>query len=199
MRPNPFEHLPTTVEIDDQQVPINSDFRVGVSIETECFTDAPDMVGLLNLFYLGEIPDNVAAAVERMIWFYMNHDTSKKTGGEKKSSGRWYDFAKDADALLASFLDAYGIDLSTASLHWWAFRRLMLNLPAETPFMQRVRYRTMDINKLGKEEKKHYKKMRALYAIEKPKDGMTVAEREAALRERSRRLAEEAKRNIEAR
>lgn len=201
MKPNPFEQLPTTVLIDNQQVPINSDFRVGVSIETECFSDAPDLVGLLNLFYLGSIPQNVHEAVEQMVWFYKSHDvhTKSNTSGNGKTS-RWYDFEQDADALFASFLDTYGIDLSVARLHWWAFRRLMLNLPAESQFMQRVRYRTIDTKKLGKEEKKYYKKMRDLYAIKnKSNDGLTVAEREAALRERSQRLAEEARRSIEAR
>lgn len=59
-----------------------------------------------------------------------------------KPSRRSYDFEIDADALYTSFREAYGIDLLQEDLHWWAFRELMLGLPDDTPFKQRVYYRT---------------------------------------------------------
>lgn len=200
MKPNPFEALPEAVDINGRSVPIDSDFRVCVAIETEALEEKPDVAGLLTLFYKGAIPADVETAVERMMWFYSHHDGGDEEREPKESAGkgRWYDFGQDSDALLASFLDAYGIDLSTAKLHWWAFRRLMLNLPPECPFMRRVRYRTADLNKLSKEERKHYKKMRALYAI-KRRGGpaMTVEERDAALKEKVRKRYEEARKYAE--
>ena len=62
---------------------------------------------------------------------------------------------------------------------------------ADSPFVERVRYRVADTKKMTGEERKHYKKMQRLYAIKKNKTGgMTVEERDAALLEKVRRLQE---------
>ena len=132
MREHPFEALPDAVEVGGRRVPVETDFRFGVALETELFCEAPDVEGLLRRFYLQGIPSPVEEAVRRMIEFYA-HGDRPPGGGQGGDVKRCYDFAQDADALLASFLDAYGIDLSAAKLHWWTFRRLMLNLPADGP------------------------------------------------------------------
>ena len=103
----------------------------------------------------------------------------------KQYGPRGYDFRVDAEALLASFRTAYGIDLDTAHLHWWTFRRLMFGLPRDTPFMERVHYRVADVSGLSKRERKHYQKMRALYALDAgTRTQKTAAQRDAARRER---------------
>ena len=201
MKANPFQTLPDHVEIGGRWVTIDTDFRIGVAIETEALeSEEPDVAGLLSLFYRREIPGDVAGAVQAMLNFFKGYD--KQAEGKKvgKSPGRWYDFSQDADVLLSSFLSAYGIDLSTASIHWWTFRRLMLNLPTDCPFMQRVHYRTADLTKLPKSQRKHYKRMRELHAIRaKARSGpaMTAEERDAALMERVQRRFEEAQRYAE--
>ena len=65
--------------------------------------------------------------------------------------------------------------------------------------MQRIRYRTADISKMSKEEKKHYKKMRALYAIkdDRRREVQTVEERDAALIEKVRKRYQEAQKHVE--
>ena len=127
MKHNPFERLPDTVEIGGKPVRIDPDFRVGVAIETELLSDEPDVEGLLRAFYPDGIPADVEAAADRMIWFYAHTDEAGGDAGDTPRGGtaRWYDFAQDADALMASFQQAYGIDLERDSLHWWKFRRLM--------------------------------------------------------------------------
>lgn len=200
MKPNPFRRLPESVEIDGEHIPIDSDFRIGVAIETEIISEEkPDVYGLLQAFYKGNIPLNVEGAVNRMVDFFKLSEDGEEPQNNGKKGGRIYDYEMDADVILASFLTAYGIDLSTASLHWWTFRRLMLNLPQDTPFKERVLYRTADLNKLSKDMRKHYKKMRALYAIKKHpgEKSMTVEERDAALKEKIRRRYEEAQKKRE--
>lgn len=196
MQKNPFEALPETVEIDGQAHAINCDFRFGVTLEQEVLSDQEtDVAGLLRLFYPGGVPRNVNAAVDKMLEFFKAPSSLQNGKGESQArKGRWYDFRQDADVLLASFLDAYGIDLSTARMHWWTFRLLMLNLPHETAFMQRVHYRTADISKVDKKLQPHYRKMRSLYALKDSGAGesMTVEERDAALKEKIRRRYEEA-------
>ncbi|WP_164510403.1 Gp15 family bacteriophage protein [Agathobaculum sp. Marseille-P7918] len=194
MRPNPFEQLPDTVEVGGARVRIDPDFRIGVAIETEMLTDSPDVDGLLRAFYPDGVPQDVEAAADRMIWFYAHTDEAGQDDETPSgSSARWYDFTQDADALLASFQQAYGIDLERDSLHWWKFRRLLFGLPPETPFMQRVHYRVADLDKLPKEQRRHYRKMRRLYALRQPeRRKMTAAERDAAMKARVQRRFEEA-------
>ena len=191
MQVNPFREFPESVTVGGIEYPINSDFRVGIAIETEVLSgEKPDVPGLLSLFYCGSIPENLDEAVDRMVEFYACDSGSAQRNGNTKG-GRQYDFDMDADVLLASFLSAYGVDLTAEKMHWWTFRRLMLNLPADSPFMERVRYRVADTKKMTGEERKHYKKMQRLYAIKKNKaGGMTVEERDAALLEKVRRLQE---------
>lgn len=196
MNKNPFERLPDNVDIDGHKVQIDPDFRVGVGIEIEMLSDEPDVLGMLTAFYPHGIPSNIEAAADRMIWFYSHTDSAESDKESTKSgkSGRFYDFIQDADALLASFQQAYGIDLEKDNIHWWKFRRLMFGLPNDTPFMQRVHYRVADVDKLPKEQRKHYRKMKRLYAlkqVERPK--MTLEEHNAAMKERVKKRFEEAR------
>lgn len=176
------------MEIDGRKVPVNTDFRVGISMDSEFRKEQPDGVGLLMVFYKGSIPENIEAATDQMIEFYKGEDEDGRGDQKRKDSAkREYDFTQDADAIFASFQVAYGIDLYTVKMHWWAFHRLMFNLPPDTPFMKRVHYRTADLKKMSKDMRKHYKKMRALYAIkQKDKPMLSVEEREAAFREKMR-------------
>lgn len=196
VNPEPFRPLPDTVEIDGALCPVNPDFRVFVSLEIQVFSGAePDVMGLLRAFYQDKIPQNVEAAVERMIEFF-RADTDTGAGGAEQSTSvnRVYDFDMDADALLASFLSAYNIDLSTQKLHWFTFRRLMFNLPPESPFMERIKYRTTDVKKMPKDMQKHYRKMQKKYAIAKTggEHYNSVEEKDAALRDKIRRARERA-------
>lgn len=194
MKANPFQALPESVVVGGVECPIDPDFRVCVALEVEAMADGePDAAGLLRLFYKGTIPEPAEEALERMLWFYRCTPDESGTG-EKTKGGRSYDFSADADVLTASFLSAYQIDLTCKKLHWWKFRRLMLNLPADSPFMQRVQYRVADVSKMTGDQRKHYKKMQKLYALKKPKGpSMTVEERDEALREKMRRRYEEAR------
>nr|WP_325305643.1 hypothetical protein [uncultured Dysosmobacter sp.] len=64
--------------------------------------------------------------------------------------------------------------------------------------MQRVHYRVADIEKLPKEQRKHYRKMKRLYALKQLErhEKMTAAEHEAAMKERVRKRFEEAQKNL---
>ena len=199
MKRNPFEILPDTVEIGGASVKINSDFRVGVSIENEMLQEHPDVEGLLELFYPEGIPSPIEEAAEQMIRFYAIEgelEEQESKGKASASKGRIYDFVQDADVLTASFAQAYGIDLEHDTIHWWKFRRLMFGLPADTSFMQRIHIRSVDINKVDKSQKGYYRKMKKLYAIRQPerKRRMTAEERQEQMRQKVRKRFEEAQR-----
>lgn len=70
---------------------------------------------------------------------------AEEPGGDPGDPGDpVFDFAEDGERILASFWQAYGIDLTKARMHWWIFLALLRNLPPETPFMRAVRLRTTD-------------------------------------------------------
>lgn len=185
------------MEIDGASYPINSDFRFGISLEMEVVhSEEPDVAGLLTAFYPAGVPFDVKSAADKMLEFYRGYMSllDEKAAKNENKKGRQYDYNMDADVLIASFLNYYGVDLTQDKLHWWAFRRLMLNLPEESPFMQRIHYRIADINKVDKKLQKHYRKMKSLYSLKSKNTEapMTVEERDAALREKMRRRFEEA-------
>lgn len=194
MKPNPFQALPESVEVGGMAVRVNPDFRVGVAIEQESTALEPDIIGLLTMFYPDGVPAQIDEAAEKMIQFYSHQDgETEKKEGSGGSGRRSYDFEQDADALLASFLDTYGLDLSTAKIHWWTFRRLMCNLPSETPFMRRIYYRTANTQNLSKAERKHVEKMRRLYALKAPeRAGKTAEELDNDFKQRALKRYQEA-------
>lgn len=198
MRSNPFRALPDHVEVGGKRVPIDPSFRIGVAIELEVLKEEkPDVAGLLSLFYLGSVPADVKAAVDAMLGFFRGYNRAdgEPKQGDKKKGGRVYDFEQDAEAISSSFLTYYNIDLTKTDLHWWEFRRLLFNLPHESNFMQRIMYRTADLNKLDRTRRKHFKKMREIYAIKDTVDRkkhMTVEERDAELLAQINRRYQEA-------
>lgn len=179
------ECLPVCVEADGAKWAINPDFRLMVELESA--VTSPDglaadaLAELLARFYRDGAPADPESAVDGMLWFYRCGKEEDERGGASGGS-QMYDFGQDAEALYTSFLQAFKIDLTTDIVHWWRFRRLMFGLPAETPFAQRLHYRTADTSSMGKEQKKHYAKMKRLFAIrEQARVRETLAERDARM------------------
>lgn len=179
------ERLPDHVEAGGAHWPIDPDFRLMVELESAAA--APEELGgevlggILVRFYSRGMPSGLEEAVDGMLWFY-RCGKEEKNGCGVPSGGRAYDFEQDAEPLYTSFLQAYRVDLSVDRVHWWLFRRLMFGLPAETPFAQRLHYRTADTSAMGKEQKKHYAKMKRLFALrDRGRARETLAQRDARM------------------
>lgn len=144
--------LPETVTADGAAVPIETDYRLGLLVgelaEDPALTDAMRASLLLRL-YCREIPEGVdrEALVMAILDFYaMDPDRQRPAAGGRRRKEPIYDFETDGGRILASFLQAYGIDLTDTRMHWWKFMTLLLALPEDTVFMQTVRLRTMDLH-----------------------------------------------------
>lgn len=89
------------------------------------------------------------------------------------------DYLQDAEAIVASFWQAYGLDLEqTTSLHWWTFLALLKNLPAETAFSRIVSLRTKTLPaKAPAEAKAELSKAQAKVAV---KDRRTAEQKRRA-------------------
>lgn len=180
------DQLPVCIEAGGARWPIDPDFRLMVELESAVTSlgglEPGVLEELLGRFYPKGIPPDPEAAVEGMLWFY--RCGKEEEGGDHAHSGgsRAYDFEQDAEALYASFLQAFKLDLTTDRIHWWQFRRLMFGLPPETPFAQRLHYRTADTSSMRGEQKKHYAKMKRRLAIrERSHAHETLAQRDARL------------------
>ena len=180
--------LPYAVKVGGREVPINTSFRVGMRFELLALDDQLTPENVLTTFFGDNWPQPYDEAVKQALWFYCLGKPHEKEETDKqnlKPSRRSYDFEIDADALYTSFREAYGIDLLQEDLHWWAFRELMLGLPDDTPFKQRVYYRTGSTEGMSAKQKKQFETRRAKYAI--PERGavdhkLTLSERDAAIK-----------------
>lgn len=69
----------------------------------------------------------------------------------------------------------------------------MFGLPSESSFMQRVQIRSVDISKVDKSQRKHYRKLKAAYALKQPEARhMTLKERNSKMIEKLHKRIEEA-------
>ena len=179
---------PNTVTVGGKQYPINTSFRVGIQFELTALADKLTPEGILQMYYGAKWPTPYEEAIEQAILFYQLGDAQKEEPEAKREltkSKRSYDFEVDADAIYTSFRSAYNIDLLHEDIHWWAFRELMLGLPDESMFKQRVYYRTADTTGMSNKQKKHIEAIRTKFAL--PDRGkidrkLTLEDRDAAMK-----------------
>ena len=127
----------------------------------------------LNLYYYDTNQiDDIQVAVEDLLWFYKggkikeeNVDEKEKKDNSKEKQIYSYEF--DAEYMYSAFLEQYNIDLNSIKyLHWWKFRALFSSLNENTQFSKIMGYRSMNTSKIkDKDMKKHYEKMKKLYAL----------------------------------
>lgn len=124
----------------------------------------------LNLFYY-EIPKDYIGAINDVLWFYNGEDNKVVSSNKKientQTPKQIYSFDYDSEYIFSAFLDQYGIDLNDIEyLHWWKFKALFKSLREENQFVKIMGYRSVDLSKIkDKEEKKHYKKLKEIYAL----------------------------------
>lgn len=169
---------PGQVQVSGKRYEIRTDFRISILFELMMQDD--DMGQRekvhkgLSLYYPA-IPDDISAAVDAALWFYRcgrEETMQQKRAAARRGKGRIYSFEHDAGYIYAAFRSAYGIDLQDIRhMHWWKFRFLFRSLPKDCEFVRIMEYRSMDINeRMSKEQKDFYKKMKRLYALPLPKE-----------------------------
>ncbi len=109
------------------------------------------------------LPDAYRALVE----FYLASEPRRS--GDGASGGGTavaFDYQCDAPYIIAAFQQTYGIDLTSAKIHWWRFRALLSGLLSEECLFARiVRWRTADLTELDDAERGHYEQMRERFAL----------------------------------
>lgn len=197
-----LDRLPESVLIDGTNWAINTDFYYGIEFEllmqSPEYAPAEKVGRALQLFY-PQLPGNIEAAAQQMLWFWSCGRIEPETkpekdgtesvaaaqtvgSGQSKRAAKAYCFEQDAGLILAAFWQAYGIDLNEAEgLHWWKFRALFEGLPAECELVKIMGWRTMDTKGLPKKQKQHYEKLKRLYALKNKAEvgaALSLAERD---------------------
>lgn len=185
-----------------QHIPVNVDFRLWIALEEAVISgDRGRIVEACRALVPG-LSSLTQAVFEGIMGFYALVNPYPFAGGQsgvrecgnKGKTGRWYDFSVDFGRLAGSFRAVYGIDLYRDSLHWGEFRVLMLNLPPECEFMRIAGYRLSDVSELPKSQKKHYLKLKAMYALDPVSGGgvfSSAAERDRDMLRRMEKIRKE--------
>ena len=186
-----LDRLPTEIFISGKPVPIASDFRTWILFEQlnldKTLSEDQKAEKSLRLVFpdLMHIPLNEPKQIiERLMWFYRGGDRKQneyQLREQKRSEARqnagdetstlYYDYDFDADYIYAAYMQQYGVDLSTSTMHWWKFRAMFAGLTDKTKFVQIMGYRAAKIDKdMTESQKRFYKRMKKMYALPLPQD-----------------------------
>lgn len=156
---------PETINVNGVEYPVETDFRAWVRFQGILLSEDKDEAKAEKICKLmaGMGLPVTKTALDAMLQFYAGASTENQT----KSGGnvQAYDFEKDSEYIFSAFLDSYGIDLTTEHLHWWRFKALFKSLPEDCQMCKIMMYRTIDLKKVPKEQRKFYREMKTRYSL----------------------------------
>ena len=155
-----YNKLPHTLEINNKEITINTDYRLFVKFELEMQGNDTKraMLNVLSAFYpaFSLITEEM---VDKFIWFYKCGKTDEnKSKKGKTTKDRAYDYEIDDDLIYSAFMETYHIDLSRP-LHWWKFKALFNGLNSECEFCKIKSYRLYNGKDKNLLELKEYYKL----------------------------------------
>lgn len=172
-----IDELPTSVFIDGVSYEINTDYRICIMFEIMMLdselSDEEKLNNALYLFFEDNIPEDINAAVDKIMWFYECGKT-QDNGRKRKSRAEHkmvYDYDYDDSYIYAAFLQQYGVDLQDESLHWWKFKAMFRSLRDETEFSKIMGYRSIKItSNMTKSQREFYTEMKRIHALPAPRN-----------------------------
>lgn len=182
------EALPESVWIHGKEYPIQCDFRIGIKLDGILRSELEDqekIKQMLVLYFKDNIPPDIPAAIDKIIWFYRcgelldNEDEEKKKRRyiRRKSKDPACVLTQDAPYAYAAFMDQYGIDLTSVTfMHWWKFMALFESLGDETKMSKIMYYRQASTSGMSKERRAFINEMKKIYKIKGTKK-MTLQQR----------------------
>lgn len=143
-------------------------------------------------FYRDPVPPlEVPASFQAMLRFFTSGTETASSGkGSGGTATVSFDYAFDADYIVAAFQQAYGIDLTVTQMHWWRFRALFRALPEDTLMAKIMSWRSMDTSDMDGKTRQRYEDLKEAFALPKELKGgkriVSVADHNAAFYARFR-------------
>ena len=162
-----YQELPESVMYENKEYKLNLSYRRVLAmfdcLEDEMLSDTVKLKIALNLVVVDEHPNEVGLLIKII---GMLSGDSPKTKEEPV-----FDIEQDWELIVASFQQAYGIDLtSDKNMHFLRFKALLSGLPSNTKLAAVIKIRTMKVpeaNKNNAQEIAELLKYKAIYALKK--------------------------------
>lgn len=183
-----YEELPESLEINGREYPVITDFREWIHFSDMLKSDIPPEFKLefLSEMFLEEVPDlytedGIEEVMDAITSFLSLSGTefpdisSDEANSEEESEEVEYEeqrakkaiyYEQDAPYIISAFRREYQIDLlSVPYMHWWEFRMLLDGLSEESQIKKRIYWRTCDVSKMDKKERREILKIRRSITI----------------------------------
>lgn len=183
-----YEELPEALEINGREYPVITDFREWIRFSDMLKSDIPPEFKLefLSEMFLEEVPDlytedEIEEVMDAITSFLSLSGTefpdisSDEANSEEESEEVEYEeqrakkaiyYEQDAPYIISAFRREYQIDLlSVPYMHWWEFRMLLDGLSEESQIKKRIYWRTCDVSKMDKKERREILKIRRSITI----------------------------------
>ncbi len=158
------------MELDGEPTRINTDFRAGLAYSSALLGgESVPVDQALRLFFPERRPTDEKAALAAISEFLRCCEKVKGADREQSEAESRkappYSYLTDAAAIQAEFQRVYGIDLSSAEMHWWRFSALLQGLISHS-FSERVKYRLSDPGQIRDQHtRRHWQEMQQIYAL----------------------------------
>lgn len=164
--------LPQTIAVGGsffkKNYKIHTDFKFFLRFR-ELLKDKDAPINAFDFMYISKIPNNRIEGKNAICQFMCPPHTLPRRNGNE-SSETVLDYEEDADLLYSAFMQQYGINLITASLHWYEFIALIQGLK-DTRLNEIIEYRLWK-NDGGKNDKytKQMQKLHDSWRLPQPAD-----------------------------
>lgn len=159
---------PTSLLISGREYKINTDFRVWMEISEifseESISPADKIIKIFSLIFTSSVlPSSVDEAIKSIGEFLAPFSSGSEEKG--KGGNTAFSFSHDGGLIYAAFLSQYGIDLTSAHLHWWRFLALFFAIDS-CKFTEIVKIRTLDLSTIKDTDQKRFiRKLKRLYRL----------------------------------
>lgn len=177
------DKLPTKIKVNDNIYNINYDFRTVINIilafEDKELTNAEQVYIMIKNLYKEEVRlEDRMEAMKKALKF-IDGGTEPELENDINPK-RIYSFKKDGNYIFSGINQTHHINLSeNESMHWWVFLSFFMDMSTDCTFGELVYYRKRkNENKLTKEEKEQYKKIKKLVDLDEKNKVSSQARKE---------------------
>lgn len=180
-----IDKLPTKIKVNDNIYNINSDFRTIINIilafEDKELTNNEQVYIMLKNLYKEEVRQEDTYEAMKKALKFIDGGIEPELENDIKPK-RIYSFKKDGNYIFSGINQTHHINLSeNENMHWWVFLSFFMDMSTDCTFGELVYYRKRkNENKLTKEEKEQYKKIKKLVDLDE-KDKMSLQVRKEFL------------------